>query len=79
MMGRTRKASDPELPDIARFGDDLLARIDELTDGKIPEDCNGNGWRCVLKAAGAEIGRLRGQLLGIAHRIENAEEKRRNE
>lgn len=78
MMGRKRNASDPVIPDVARCGDDLLARIDELTEGKIPEDCDGNGWRCVLKAAGAEIGRLRGQLLGIAHRIENAEERRRS-
>lgn len=40
------RRSDIEIPDRARFGDDLLARIDELTVGKVDEEGgDGNGWR----------------------------------
>lgn len=69
--------SDPELPDLARCGNDLLDRIDELTecvrDGSRGD---GNGWRCVLLAARREITRLRAELMGIADRIHNRERLR---
>lgn len=67
--------SDPNTPDLARTGDDLLARIDELTVGRVPEGCK-DGWRCLLMACGREIGRLRAELRGIAARIEDHERKR---
>jgi len=69
--------SDPEIPDRARTGDDLLARIDELTVGKIPDGVDGgNGWRFLLIACGREIGRLRAELRGIAFRIQQNESSR---
>lgn len=66
-----RQSSDPSMPDRARFGDDLLLRIDELTVGRIPEGGDGNGWRPLLVACGREI-----ELRGIAERIRQNEEKR---
>ena len=69
--------SDPAVPDRARYGDDLLARIDELTIGK--ESSNEpDGWRPLLLACAAEIGRLRAELVGIAAWIERNETKRSN-
>lgn len=67
--------SNFHIPDIARAGDDLLARIDELTVGKIGQD-DRDGWRCLLLACGKEIGRLRSELKGIAFRIERNEDVR---
>ena len=70
------KPSDPYTPDRARYGDDLLRRIDELTVGK-DLGVDGNGWRNLLLACGAEIGRLRADLRGIAHHIDINELTRR--
>lgn len=73
-----RRASDSEIPDRARCGDDLLARIDELTVGKVDEGGgDGNGWRFLLLACGREIGRLRAELQGIADVIASNEARRR--
>ncbi len=69
------RQSNPQVDDVHRTGDDLLARIDELTSkcGDI-----ANGWRPLLFACGREIGILRNQLIGIASSIESIERKRRN-
>lgn len=70
--------SDPETPDLARCGNDLLDRIDELTECVRERDyssskADGNGWRCLLVACRREIVRLRAELMGIADRIHNKE------
>lgn len=65
--------SDPEIPDRARTGDDLLARIDELTK-TLPDGADGNGWRYLLFACGAEIGRLRGEVIRLQYQIDELEE-----
>lgn len=67
------KQSDPDIPDLARYGDDLLARIDELTSRDLGSD--GNGWRNLLLAAGCEIGRLRAILSGIEGWIQEHQRK----
>ena len=72
-----RRMSDGEIPDRARCGDDLLARIDELTVGKVDDEgSDGNGWRFLLLACGREIGRLRAELRGIAAKIQSNETRR---
>jgi hypothetical protein len=52
--------SDPAIPDSDRYGDDLLARIDELH-----QDVRGDGWRSLLFACGQEIRHLRDLLTRI--------------
>jgi hypothetical protein len=51
--------SDPNIPDIARNGDDLLARIDELASVRDLSGADGNGWIFLLLACKDEILRLR--------------------
>ena len=72
-----RKRSNPDIPDRARMGDDLLSRIEEMT-YRTPnvEDDSGNGWRSLLLACASEIGRLRAELVGTADRIQRQEERR---
>lgn len=76
VMARKPKFSDPLLPDRARTGDDLLTRIDELTESLDAEATHG--WRPLLVACGREIGHLRAELLGIARRIERQEQQRKS-
>jgi hypothetical protein len=52
--------SDPTIPDSDRYGDDLLARIDELH-----KDQKGDGWRPLLFACRQEIRSLRDMLMRI--------------
>ena len=66
-----RNPSNPDIPDRARMGDDLLARIDELTHGNVDETSE------LLVACASEIGRLRAELVGTADRIQRQEERRR--
>lgn len=51
--------SDPTTPDRDRCGEDLLARIDELTtESKLADYPDGNGWRFLLTACQRELTRL---------------------
>ena len=62
--------SDPDKYDLARYGDDLLARLDELTVGvsvKAGQE-HRDGWRYLLLACASEIRHLRGELRAIAER-----------
>ncbi len=73
--------SDPEIRDVHRRGDDLLARIGELTAYVTIDPDNGlagDGWRFLLKACSREIISLRSTLKAIAFRIERDELRRSN-
>lgn len=73
-----KRYSDPNIPDGARCGDDLLARINELIEGLSVDECHdGNGWRYLLVACRDEIERLRDELISIAVQIENREQDRK--
>jgi hypothetical protein len=65
--------SDPETRDVDRTGDDLLARIDELTDGKTPEGADGDGWRFLLLACKREIECYEAMKEGVQERIADLE------
>ncbi len=60
--------SDPGIPDRQRVGEDLLARLDELTAQLGPDELDG--WRPLLRAAGDELERLRATLKALEWRIE---------
>ena len=59
--------SNPETRDKDRSGNDLIARIDELTPlSRMNEETSGIGWRSLLLAAKLEIMRLRSALKPFA-------------
>lgn len=59
--------SNTSIRDRDRTGDDLIARIDELTPpSRMAEESSGIGWRSLLAAARLEIQRLRSALKPFA-------------
>lgn len=65
--------SDPLIADIDRTGDDVLFRIEELTDGKIGDD-DKHGWRPLLVACAREINNLRDELESIRDELREISE-----
>ena len=52
-------------------GDDLLRRIDELTNESVRDPAGGNGWRHVLFAAGQTIRKTITGVLEIERELAN--------
>lgn len=74
---KSKRRSDAGIPDRARCGDDLLARIEEMGNKSLAGSSDGNGYMELLRACASEIVRLRGELLGIAYKIEDRENRRK--
>ncbi len=69
--------SNPDIHDLARYGDNLLARIDALTADvsvKAGQE-RRDGWRYLLLACASEIRYLRGELRAVATNAQAAIER----